>query len=98
MKKKRDRRPWTRLRKARREAVTGTNAAAAGENRSSPEVNSAGIIRPDDDGSRFPQGFEEAGDAGQPTGIPTVLVVITLLALGFIAIITYFVVRMPPRN
>jgi hypothetical protein len=70
--------------------------AAAGVNTVTPGSNGAGAIRPDDRG--LPPGIEEIDELQPSSRLPGVLVVIVLLTLIFIAVITYFVARMPAKN
>lgn len=58
----------------------------------------AGIIRPNTGDLHMPSGFVETGDGQQTNRLPRVILVIITLALIFIAIITYFVAQMPPKN
>ena len=61
-------------------------------------VNSAGIIRPATGDLHMPSDLVDRVDGQQKDRPPSVLLVIITLALIFIAIITYFVAQMPPKN
>jgi len=58
----------------------------------------AGIIRPETGDLHLPSGLVESGEGRQPNTPPKVMLIIITLALVFIAIITYFVSQMPPKN
>jgi hypothetical protein len=60
--------------------------------------NSAGVIRPNTGDLHIPSDLREAGEGQQASGPPHVLLVITTLALIFIAIITYLVSQMPKKD
>lgn len=62
------------------------------------QENGSGIIRPDTSDFHIPSDMEAIGEGGQ-TGAPArVMLVILMLALIFIAVITYFVSQMPPKD
>ena len=60
--------------------------------------NGAGVLRPDTDSLHLPTGIEDISEGVQTNSPNKVLIVIVTLALIFIAIITYFVSQMPPKN
>ena len=57
--------------------------------------NNAGVIRPDTGQLNLPSGLDDIGEGQQSNKPAGVVLVIVMLALVWIAIITYFVARMP---
>lgn len=90
---------WNRLRRPKNGAET-TRQYTEQEIHSLAHNQSrvAGIIRPNTGDLHIPSGFVESGDGQQTISPPRVMLVIITLALVFIAIITYFVTQMPPKN
>jgi hypothetical protein len=90
---------WSRLRRPQHETeITRKYTAQETLEVARSPSNAAGIIRPDTGELHVPSGFAETGGGQQTTGLPRVVLVVLTLALIFIAIITYFVAQMPPRN
>ncbi len=58
-------------------------------------TNNAGVIRPDTGPLSLPSGLDDIGEGKQSDNPAGVVLVIVILALIWIAIITYFVIRMP---
>ena len=57
--------------------------------------NNVGIIRPDTGQLNLPSGLDEIGEGKKSSQSSNVVLVIVMLALIWIAIITYLVARMP---
>src|SRR5262245_49573215 len=80
-----------RLRKRGRAAIpapTGNGATAS----------SAGVLRPDSDGWRLPEGLAEAGETESNGLMPgRVMFVITVLSIVLISIMAWFVSQMPEK-
>ncbi len=99
MKRLEHRKGWSRLRRPLHETETTrqyTEQEILSLSRS--PSNAAGIIRPNTGDLHVPADFVETGDGQQTNSLPGVILVIITLALVFIAIITYFVTQMPPKN
>lgn len=62
------------------------------------ELRRAGVLRFDSEGWRLPEGLAEAGET-ESNGLmpPRVVLVITTLAVVFIAIMAWFVSQMPKK-
>jgi hypothetical protein len=60
--------------------------------------NGAGVIRPDTGQLHLPSGIEDFEEGQQSDSPPRVMSVIVALALVVIAVITYFVSRMPQKD
>ena len=81
----------------RKQIMPAAQPQAAGEPPSSSNnlPQDAGVLRPDAASWRLPEGLAEAGDTESNGLMPgRVVIVITALALVFIAIITWFVSQM----
>lgn len=62
------------------------------------ENHHAGILRFGSEGWRLPEALAEASETGPTDFMPgRVMLVITILAIGFIAIIAWFVSQMPEK-
>ena len=95
------RRAWSRLRHKRDDPdktkqYTPQDVQSLAHNETGG--NGAGVLRPDTDNVRLPGGIEEIGEGEQTNHPNKILLVIVTLSLVFIAIITYFVSKMPPKN
>jgi hypothetical protein len=62
------------------------------------EGNGLGIIRPNTDDLHLPADLEAIGEGDQTNSPPRIMFVIVMLAFIFIAIITYFVSKMPNKD
>ena len=91
-------RSWKRLRKAQDAEGVRQYAEQEIQSLSRNQTNSAGVIRPDTGDLHMPSDLAEAGYAEQAREPARVMLVIITLSLIFIAIITYFVAQMPPKN
>ena len=97
--KQRRHKGWKRLRRSQDETETTrqyTEQEILSLSRS--PGNAAGIIRPNTGDLHVPADFVETGDGQETNRLPRVILVIITLALIFIAIITYFVTRMPSKD
>ncbi len=82
----------------RSDPATSPLASSAELGEAAPRGSSAGILRFDDQQARLPESLAEAGEAEDEGMMPArVVIVITTLAIAFIAIITWFVSRMPQK-
>ena len=79
----------------RKRAVREAKVRTAAGSESSPKIE--GVMRPDTGALRVPTDLEEE-DTGSSILPNKVVLVITLLALLFIAIIAWFVAHMPPKT
>jgi hypothetical protein len=66
--------------------------------RNDKDGNGAGVLRPNTENFHLPPNIEDISEGAQGNSPNKVLVVIVTLAIIFIAIITYFVSQMPPKN
>lgn len=97
--KNRKHRRWNRLRKPQGDAeMTTHHSEQEILSLARDQSSGAGIIRPDTGDLHMPSGFTEPGYGHGTNSPPRVMLVIITLALVFIAIITYFVTQMPPKN
>ena len=60
--------------------------------------NGEGVLRPDTGDLHLPAGLDDVGEGQRGKDSPKVIIVITILALIFISIITYFVSQMPKKD
>ncbi|MBO0724639.1 MAG: hypothetical protein J2P52_03485 [Blastocatellia bacterium] len=93
-----------RGRRRRRQAIIGGTLRLRNETpvASAPDAaegpHHAGILRPDSEEWRLPEALAEAGEADSNSFRPgRVMSAITILAIVFIAIMTWFVSQMPEK-
>jgi hypothetical protein len=89
-----------RRRRAEQAVKGGATRLTAAQAPSSPAAeqgNGAGIIRPNTGALRLPRGLVDSGERPPSERPGWVMILITGLALIFIAIITWFVAQMPPK-
>jgi hypothetical protein len=90
-----------RTRRGRRRlphAVKGGQHRLRKEPEASAENHQVGVLRFDSEGWRLPEALAEAGETGSTDFMPgRVMLVITILAIIFIAIMTWFVSQMPEK-
>jgi hypothetical protein len=68
------------------------------EPQAAAENHHAGVLRFDPEGSRLPEALAEASETGSTDFMPgRVMLVITILAIVFIAIMAWFVSQMPEK-
>jgi len=85
-----------RLRKKKKPAASNQQDAAAYGAALQNNTHIAGVLRLDDDNWRLPNALAEAGESEENGLMPGgVVIVITCLAIIFIAIIAWFVAQMP---
>ena len=81
-----------------RHAVKGGTTRLINPALTAPSGNGAGILRPDTAEMRLPDALIEASDNSERKLMPgNVTLTITILAITFIAIITWFVSQMPEK-
>ena len=96
--KRRKHKGWYRLRKREdNPETTKVYTEQEIQNLSRASTNNVGIIRPDADDLHLPSDLLDSTDGTKSSGPPTVLFVIIMLAVIFIAIIAHFVSLMPEK-
>ena len=95
---KRKHKGWYRLRRRQNEAETTKQYSEQDLLNLVHHQGGAGIIRPETSNLHLPSGLEESGEGRQANTPSKVMLIIITLAVVFIAIITYFVSQMPPKN
>jgi len=99
LEKQKRRKGWYRLRRRQNDAETTKQYSEQDlQNLVHHQGTAAGIIRPETGNLHMPSGLAESGEGRQANTPPKVMLIIITLALLFIAIITYFVSQMPPKN
>jgi hypothetical protein len=101
MKKRPRNQMWRRLR-ARRDNPETTRQYTPQDYRNlaaQPQhKNGEGVLRPDTGDLHLPAGLEDVGEDQRGRDSSKVIIIITILALIFISIITYFVSQMPKKD
>lgn len=88
---------WRRLRPRRNDSET-TRQYTPRDVQAMTDKPRNGVMRPETGALLLPPGAEDFDDSQQTTSPPRVMIVIVTLALLFIAIIAYFVSRMPAKE
>jgi hypothetical protein len=90
-----------RTRRGRRRlpyAVKGGHLRLRKEPQAAAENHHVGVLHLDSEGWRLPEALAEAGETGSTDVMPgRVMLIITILAIVFIAIMAWFVSQMPEK-